>query len=88
MVTASHNPPEYNGFKLCIGLDSIHGEDIQQIRQIIEKKAFVEGTAGLSSADVLPAYKEFVTSTVKISKPLKVGVDAETEPQALWRCQF
>jgi len=76
MVTASHNPPEYNGFKLCINLDSIHGEDIQQIRQIIEKKAFVEGSGGLSSADVIPAYKKFLTETVKISKPLRVGVDA------------
>ena len=40
MVTASHNPPEYNGFKLCIDLDSIHGKEILAIRDIIEKGVF------------------------------------------------
>jgi phosphomannomutase/phosphoglucomutase len=37
MVTASHNPSEYNGFKLCIGLDSIHGQDIQKISFLLTK---------------------------------------------------
>ncbi len=76
MVTASHNPPEYNGFKLCIGLDSIHGQDIQKIREIIEKQEFVQGKGNLSSASVLAAYHDFVTKNVTISKPMKVGVDA------------
>ncbi len=76
MVTASHNPPEYNGFKLCIGLDSIHGQEIQKIRELIEKQDFIQGKGNLSSASVISAYHDFVTNNVKISKPLKVGVDA------------
>jgi phosphomannomutase/phosphoglucomutase len=42
MVTASHNPPEYNGFKLSINTDSIHGEELQKILTIINEKAFVQ----------------------------------------------
>lgn len=76
MVTASHNPPEYNGFKLCIDLDSIHGKQIQEIRNIIDKKDFVKGKGALSTADVVSPYKSFVAENIKIPKPLKVGVDA------------
>jgi len=76
MVTASHNPPEYNGFKLCIDLDSIHGQEIQEIRKIIAKKDFIEGNGLLSAADVVSPYKSFVAENISIPKPLKVGVDA------------
>ncbi len=36
MITGSHNPPEFNGFKICIGYDSIHGQQIQELRKIME----------------------------------------------------
>ena len=76
MVTASHNPGEYNGFKLCIGLDSIHGQDIQKIMHIINEKAFVQGQGALSAADVITPYKEFVVKNITLQGPIKVGVDA------------
>ena len=76
MVTASHNPPEYNGFKLCIDLDSIHGEEIQALRRIAEENAFEEGEGALKEEDVLPAYKEFVENNINITRPMRVGVDA------------
>ena len=76
MVTASHNPPEYNGFKLCIGLDSIHGSGIQEIHQIIESKSYERGSGTLSSADVITPYRKFVENNIEITRPLKVGVDA------------
>ncbi len=75
MITASHNPPEYNGFKLCIGLDSIHGEEIQKILSMIDSRHFDQGGGGLESADVIPAYFEFVTGNIQLSKTLRVGVD-------------
>lgn len=76
MVTASHNPPEYNGFKLCDMLDSIHGADIQKVFGIINDKSFAQGNGSLSTADVVTPYKEFVEKNIQLSRPLKVGVDA------------
>lgn len=77
MVTASHNPGEYNGFKMCLGSGSIHGEDIQRIRSIIENKAFVKaGSGGLAAANVLQAYQTFVQENITVEKRLRIAVDA------------
>ncbi len=76
MVTASHNPMEYNGFKLCMDLDSIHGKDIQTIFKIINEQSFSSGRGDLSTADVVTAYKAFVTNNINLSTSLKIGVDA------------
>lgn len=76
MVTASHNPPEYNGFKLCIDSDSIHGKDIQKILKIIEERSFAVGSGNRSVSDVVSPYKAYVTENISLSHPLRVGVDA------------
>jgi phosphomannomutase/phosphoglucomutase len=76
MVTASHNPPEYNGFKICENLDSVHGEQIQEIRNIILEKKFATGSGTLAEADVTGAYKQYMADTIRIKHPLKIGVDA------------
>jgi len=76
MVTASHNPPDYNGFKLCIDSDSIHGKDIQKILQIIEEASYVRGEGSLNAAEVISAYEAFILNNITVGRPLKVGVDA------------
>jgi len=76
MITASHNPPEYNGFKMCKGIDSIHGDQIQKIREIIEAGDFAEGSGSVSDADALTPYKDYITNNINISKPVRVGIDA------------
>jgi phosphomannomutase/phosphoglucomutase len=76
MVTASHNPPEYNGFKLCRGYDTLFGEQIQKLRQIIEHGNFAEGHGSTETADVIAPYKEFLVDNIKLDKPLRVGIDA------------
>ena len=76
MITASHNPPEYNGFKLCLGLDSIHGEDIQKILTLIKARNFSTGSGRLSSDDVIPSYHKYVVNNINLSHPLRIGVDA------------
>ncbi len=76
MVTASHNPPEYNGFKLCLGSDSIFGKEISKIRDIAENRAFQTGSGSLTTADAVTPYREYVESNISLPAPLKVGVDA------------
>lgn len=76
MVTASHNPKEYNGFKLCIGTDSIYGEEIQKIYKLIEQGEFSTGHGKFSTSDIIPDYKEYIEKNIKISKPLRIGIDA------------
>ncbi len=76
MVTASHNPPEYNGFKICSGLDSVWGQQIQEIRKIIESGKFARGSGKSQDRQVLEAYKQYVIENINLDHPLKVAVDA------------
>ncbi len=76
MVTASHNPPEYNGFKLCLDTDSIFGKEITKIREILEAGKFYEGDGSLTEADAVTPYREYVENNISLSAPLKVGIDA------------
>jgi phosphomannomutase/phosphoglucomutase len=76
MVTASHNPPEYNGFKVCSGLDSVHGKELEAIYHLIQKNDFESGDGGLETADVLSPYADFLLKNIHINKRLKIGVDA------------
>jgi len=76
MVTASHNPPEYNGFKLCSGYDTLFGKQIQRVRQIIEEGSFARGSGSAETVDVVSPYKEFLKENIRIVKSLRVGVDA------------
>jgi phosphomannomutase/phosphoglucomutase len=75
MITGSHNPPEFNGFKLCIGLGSLYGEMIQELRGIIERGAFREGKGELSLREIVPAYRKYVARNLSIPRRLKVVVD-------------
>ncbi len=76
MITASHNPPEYNGFKLMNGHDSIHSQGLQEIRKIIERQEYVTGTGRLTKEDVLTPYKQYITDHIAISARLRLGIDA------------
>ncbi len=78
-ITGSHNPGEYNGFKMMIGKDTLHGETIQQVRQIIENGDFVTGPNIGTSAipDLRKHYIEWIRDNIKIgSRKLKIAVDS------------
>lgn len=76
MITGSHNPPEFNGFKVCLGKTTIHGEEIQVIKDLIKNNVFAEGSGSLSTQDILPAYMDKIAENISLSKKLKVVVDA------------
>ena len=76
MVTASHNPPEYNGFKLLNGIDSIHSQGLQDIRVIIENQEFVQGSGKVSKKDVITPYKDNILNNINIKHPIKIGIDS------------
>ncbi len=76
MITGSHNPPEFNGFKMCVGPASIYGEKIQEVRRVIERGKFAEGKGSVTSRTVIPEYRRYVRSILSIPRKLKVVVDA------------
>jgi len=76
MITGSHNPPEFNGFKVCVGPDTIYGEDIQELRRIIEKGAYRSGAGASEFRDIFHAYQDYIYDTVKIKPGLNIVVDA------------
>lgn len=78
VITGSHNPPEYNGFKMGVGKTTFFGETIQQLRSLIEKKDFETGPTGtVTTFDAVTPYLHFVNSTVtRGPRKLKVVVDA------------
>ena len=76
MITGSHNPPRYNGFKLCRGHGTIYGEEIQKLKAIIDAGAFATGEGAVSTVGPIPAYMDYIAGDVKPARPLKVVVDA------------
>jgi len=77
-VTGSHNPKDYNGFKMVMAGRAIYGEEIQALRRMIE-----DGTARLAAepgpvrqVDVYADYRDRIVSDVKLARPLRIVVDS------------
>lgn len=75
MITASHNPPRYNGFKIWSGPSTIYGEELQELRRVFERGDFPRGRGLVSRIDILPAYVEAVRSRLGLARPMKVVLD-------------
>ena len=75
MVTGSHNPPEFNGFKICIGPDTIYGEEIQKLRKIMEAGSYTAGAGNRQSQNIARAYEDYLFDHLKINRGLKIVVD-------------
>ncbi len=76
MVTASHNPPEFNGFKLVHGAGTLYGDAIQQIRELAAKNAFVEGRGSVQTMDIVPIYRTMLREKIRLgARRLRVVVD-------------
>jgi len=75
MITGSHNPPDYNGFKVSVGKGTIFGQSIQELRQIMEKRAFVDGKGSSEKIDIFPTYVDKYRGSFHLPKKVKVVVD-------------
>ncbi len=77
MVTGSHNPADYNGFKICVGRDTIHGDAIQKLRSIMEAPVDPRCPAGAASDyAIIPPYLDHLVKTARPLRPLKIVLDA------------
>ena len=74
-ITGSHNPPDFNGFKLSLGKASVFGPQIQEIKEIIEKDEFAVGEGSIEEVNLLPDYIDYIASSVKIKRKVKVVTD-------------
>lgn len=76
MVTGSHNPIEYNGFKLCRGTMPIWGPEIRALREQIVQQDFADGAGRQVSAEILPRYRKMVGERLSAPRSLSLVVDA------------
>ncbi|MBN1385006.1 MAG: phosphomannomutase/phosphoglucomutase [Elusimicrobia bacterium] len=75
MVTASHNPPEYNGFKMCHNFSTIYGKEIQKIYQLIMDEDFNREKGGYIDKNITSSYVDYIKKKIKLNRKLKVVVD-------------
>ncbi len=75
MVTASHNPPEFNGFKIWAGEATIHTDEIAALYGLMARGDFTAGPGLASEHDIVPAYLETITRDIRLDRPVSVVVD-------------
>lgn len=75
MITGSHNPPEYNGFKIIIAGDTLANEQIQALKARIDENRLNSGIGSIKEENVLPSYFKYLHDDIRLSKPMRVVVD-------------
>ncbi len=75
MVTASHNPAEFNGLKLQVGPYPLAGEALQHVERLIAKNQYETGKGSVEKVDVLPEYVDCIQQRIRLDRGLKVVVD-------------
>ena len=83
-ITGSHNPPEYNGFKICIGTESVHGEAIQELYRLASAGVFPTGKGSVRHETVIERYvRDIVQRTGPLARPPRVVIDCGNGAGAL-----
>nr|CCF78736.1 phosphomannomutase [Rubrivivax gelatinosus S1] len=75
-VTGSHNPKDYNGFKMVLGGRAIYGEDIQRLKRRIEAEDYALAPGRGATMDILAEYTQRIVSDCKLARPMKIVVDS------------
>lgn len=76
-VTGSHNPKDYNGFKMVMGGRAIYGDEIQALRQIMESESWTLKAGGsVRNVNVEAPYRDRIASDIKLKRPMKIVVDS------------
>ena len=75
MLTGSHNPPDYNGFKIVVAGETLANEQIQALRERIQNDDLASGVGSVQQVDILPRYFQQIRDDIALAKPLKVVVD-------------
>ena len=76
-VTGSHNPKDYNGFKMVMGGRAIYGDEIQALRRMMEAENWkLQAGGSVKTVDVVPAYLSRITSDIKLARPMKIVIDS------------
>ena len=76
MVTGSHNPKDYNGFKMVMAGRAIYGDDIQNLRVRIEAENYTAKRGRSAKMDVLAEYTQRIVGDAKLARPMKIVVDS------------
>ncbi len=75
-ITGSHNPPEFNGFKMMLAGETLYGEGIQELRRRIEDRRVTSGTGVLRGEDVIPDYLDRIVGDIRLARPVRLALDA------------
>ena len=76
-VTGSHNPKDYNGFKMVLAGRAIYGDEIQNLRKVMEAGSATLAPGGsVRKVDITEAYTKRITSDIKLARPLRIVVDS------------
>jgi phosphomannomutase/phosphoglucomutase len=75
MVTGSHNPPDYNGFKMVLAGEAIYGDAIQALYKAIQAEDYTHGTGSHRTHDIREAYLSRIIGDVKLARPMKIAID-------------
>ncbi len=75
MVTGSHNPPDQNGLKICVGTSSMHGSEIQGLCKLIERGTYLEGKGKVSNVEIIDDYINEIAGIIKLGRKLSVIID-------------
>jgi phosphomannomutase len=76
MVTGSHNPPDYNGFKMVLSGEAIYGDAITALYRTIDSNGYATGQGSYREHNIREAYLQRIIGDIKLARPMKIVIDA------------